>query len=53
MELVAARKLRRAQARIEALRPFAERMEQLTMEAAARAKFTASRCSPAASRRTS
>jgi F-type H+-transporting ATPase subunit gamma len=31
MELVAAAKLRRAQARIEAMRPYAERMEELTV----------------------
>ena len=37
MELVAAAKLRRAQQRIEALRPFADRMEHLTIEAARRA----------------
>jgi F-type H+-transporting ATPase subunit gamma len=35
MELVAAARLRRAQARIEALRPYAERMQALTVEVAA------------------
>ncbi len=35
MELVAASRLRRAQARIEALRPYADRMQQLTVEVAA------------------
>ena len=35
MELVAASRLRRAQARIEALRPYADRMQQLTVEIAA------------------
>jgi len=35
MELVAASRLRRAQARIEALRPYADRMRQLTVEVAA------------------
>src|ERR1700751_821105 len=34
MELVAASRLRRAQARIEALRPYADRMHQLTVEVA-------------------
>jgi F-type H+-transporting ATPase subunit gamma len=34
MELVAASRLRRAQARIEALRPYAERMRRLTVEVA-------------------
>jgi F-type H+-transporting ATPase subunit gamma len=34
MELVAASRLRRAQARIEALRPYADRMQQLTVEVA-------------------
>ena len=38
MELVSAAKLRRAQQRIEALRPFADRMEHLTIEAARRAQ---------------
>ena len=33
MELVAASQLRRAQARIEALRPYADRMQALTVEA--------------------
>ncbi len=37
MELVAASRLRRAQARIEALRPYADRMQQLTVEVAAAA----------------
>ena len=37
MELVSAAKLRRAQTRIEALRPFAERTQDLMVEAAARA----------------
>src|SRR5919199_5258555 len=37
MELVAASRLRRAQARIEALRPYAERMQALTVEVAAAA----------------
>jgi F-type H+-transporting ATPase subunit gamma len=35
MELVAASRLRRAQARIQALRPYADRMHQLTVEIAA------------------
>ena len=35
MELVAASRLRRAQARIQALRPYADRMQQLTVEIAA------------------
>ena len=35
MELVAASRLRRAQARIQALRPYADRMQQLTVEVAA------------------
>ena len=35
MELVAASRLRRAQARIEALRPYADRMQSLTVEIAA------------------
>jgi F-type H+-transporting ATPase subunit gamma len=35
MELVAAARLRRAQARIEALRPYADRMQALTVEVAA------------------
>jgi F-type H+-transporting ATPase subunit gamma len=35
MELVAASRLRRAQARIEALRPYADRMRSLTVEVAA------------------
>jgi F-type H+-transporting ATPase subunit gamma len=35
MELVAASRLRRAQARIEALRPYADRMQRLTVEVAA------------------
>jgi F-type H+-transporting ATPase subunit gamma len=35
MELVAASRLRRAQARIQALRPYADRMHQLTVEVAA------------------
>ncbi len=35
MELVAASRLRRAQARIEALRPYADRMRRLTVEVAA------------------
>ena len=35
MELVAASRLRRAQARIEALRPYADRMQALTVEVAA------------------
>src|SRR3954454_17326370 len=35
MELVAASRLRRAQARIEGLRPYADRLQQLTVEAAA------------------
>jgi F-type H+-transporting ATPase subunit gamma len=35
MELVAASRLRRAQARIEALRPYAERMQELMVEVAA------------------
>jgi F-type H+-transporting ATPase subunit gamma len=34
MELVAASRLRRAQARIQALRPYADRMQQLTVEIA-------------------
>src|SRR4051812_5898420 len=34
MELVAASRLRRAQARIEALRPYAQRMRRLTVEVA-------------------
>ena len=34
MELVAASRLRRAQARIEALRPYADRMQALTVEVA-------------------
>ncbi len=37
MELVAAARLRRAQARIEALRPYADRMQALTVEVAAAA----------------
>ena len=37
MELVAGSRLRRAQARIEALRPYADRMQQLTVEVAAAA----------------
>jgi F-type H+-transporting ATPase subunit gamma len=37
LELVSASKLRRAQARIEALRPYADRMHELEMEAASRA----------------
>jgi F-type H+-transporting ATPase subunit gamma len=37
LELVSASKLRRAQARIEALRPYADRMRELEMEAAGRA----------------
>ena len=37
MELVSAAKLRRAQVRIEALRPYAERTQDLMVEAAARA----------------
>jgi F-type H+-transporting ATPase subunit gamma len=37
LELVSASKLRRAQARIEALRPYADRMQELEMEAASRA----------------
>jgi F-type H+-transporting ATPase subunit gamma len=37
LELVSASKLRRAQARIEALRPYADRMHELEMEAATRA----------------
>ena len=35
MELVAGSRLRRAQARIEALRPYADRMQQLTVDVAA------------------
>jgi len=35
MELVAASRLRRAQSRIEALRPYADRMQQLTVEVVA------------------
>jgi F-type H+-transporting ATPase subunit gamma len=35
MELVAASRLRRAQARVEALRPYADRMQRLTVEVAA------------------
>jgi F-type H+-transporting ATPase subunit gamma len=35
MELVAASRLRRAQARIQALRPYADKMQQLTVEIAA------------------
>jgi F-type H+-transporting ATPase subunit gamma len=35
MELVAASRLRRAQARIQGLRPYADRMQQLTVEVAA------------------
>ena len=35
MELVAASRLRRAQARVQALRPYADRMQQLTVEIAA------------------
>jgi len=35
MELVAASRLRRAQARIEGLRPYADRLQQLTVEVAA------------------
>jgi F-type H+-transporting ATPase subunit gamma len=37
LELVSASKLRRAQARIEALRPYADHMRELEMEAASRA----------------
>jgi F-type H+-transporting ATPase subunit gamma len=37
MELVAGSRLRRAQARIEALRPYADRMQQLTVDVAAAA----------------
>jgi F-type H+-transporting ATPase subunit gamma len=37
LELVSASKLRRAQLRIEALRPYADRMHELEMEAASRA----------------
>ena len=37
LELVSASKLRRAQLRIEALRPYADRMRELEMEAASRA----------------
>jgi F-type H+-transporting ATPase subunit gamma len=37
MELVAASRLRRAQSRIEALRPYADRMQQLTVEVVAAA----------------
>ena len=37
LELVSASKLRRAQARIEALRPYADRMQQLTVDVAAAA----------------
>src|ERR687885_679506 len=37
MELVAASRLRRAQARIEALRPYAEQMQRLMVEVAANA----------------
>ncbi|MEO9174766.1 MAG: ATP synthase F1 subunit gamma [Gaiellales bacterium] len=37
LELVSASKLRRAQIRIEALRPYADRMRELEMEAASRA----------------
>jgi F-type H+-transporting ATPase subunit gamma len=37
MELVAASRLRRAQARIEALRPYADRMQEVTVEVAASA----------------
>jgi F-type H+-transporting ATPase subunit gamma len=37
LELVSASKLRRAQARIEALRPYADRMHELEMEAASNA----------------
>jgi F-type H+-transporting ATPase subunit gamma len=37
LELVSASKLRRAQARIESLRPYADRMHELEMEAASRA----------------
>jgi F-type H+-transporting ATPase subunit gamma len=37
LELVSASKLRRAQSRIEALRPYADRMHELEMEAASRA----------------
>jgi F-type H+-transporting ATPase subunit gamma len=37
LELVSASKLRRAQARIEALRPYADRMHELEMEAAGQA----------------
>src|SRR5690242_13213544 len=35
MELVAASRLRRAQSRIEALRPYADRMQRLTVEVVA------------------
>jgi F-type H+-transporting ATPase subunit gamma len=39
LELVSASKLRRAQLRIEALRPYADRMRDLMMEAASRAQL--------------
>ena len=42
LELVSASKLRRAQARIEALRPYADRMHELEMEAASRANVQGS-----------
>ena len=54
MELVSGAKLRRAQQRIEALRPFADAMAELISEAAGRTASRASRCSTSASsRRTS
>jgi len=40
MELVAAAKLRRAQTRIEAMRPYAERMQELMAGVAARARLS-------------
>jgi F-type H+-transporting ATPase subunit gamma len=40
MELVAASRLRRAQARIEGLRPYADRLQQLTVEVAAATSHT-------------
>ena len=45
MELVSGAKLRRAQLRIEALRPFADAMAEMIGEAAGRTTSRASRCS--------
>ena len=51
MELVAASRLRRAQARIEALRPYADRMQALTVEVAAATSRCARPAAPRAARR--